>query len=858
MKKKKLKLKKIRFGISSFITVSFMMVLLMISIGFSSLTTTLSIDGKTAFEPIGMIRIMSIEQDNLVDATENGKRILSPDGININLDIEELSGTASYNVVIKNLGQTKKQLVDIEENIFSNDDMEYRLVGLEVNDVINPRSEVSFKIIFKYKDEINNITETRLNSELRFVFEDYTPIDAKAYFMQYNGENDLFGFDKTNITSFERNTTLTLSEVLNKSGVTIISNETNDNYHSDYQVYGWVENNKFYWWSEAELVYFHPDTFKAFSKFSKITTINLTGTSTEKIKNFAHFFDTDRVLKKIIGKIDTSGLELETTTFDFANDNDENSSSEKGVAYMFNDCNALTSVDLTGIDTTNAIDMKRMFGGCRNLGNIDISHFNTSNARSMYWMFRACNAMTNIDLSSFDTGNVESFNGMFLSATKVKTISFGDNFNTSSAANMARMFEANSSLTTIYASLDFIRSNNLVSNDMFKGATKLVGAAGYPYETKFNSSKTNKAYAQIASSTQSGYFTSTANYVKYTITYELNGASNNNPSYYTETSGTFKLNYPEKLGYIFLGWTGSNGETPEKDVTITDGTTGNLSYTAHFEPITYEIIYNGNGAIGTMENQVLTYDQEYTLSQNLFRYNNNEFIGWNTKQDGTGNSYTDMQEVRNLTTSSTLTLYAQWVIDNTSTVVFNVNGPCILNGENSNITGSTCQNYANDKFINSNVSLYSNDNYDKDFEVLMNIDHYSSNEQEVSQATLLNEMWEVNGKSTAGFLVRREYNNLYFLFRGGSTYQEKFSIPASSIYKIRIVRKNNNICYSINDQNLKYVYNFDNFDKQFDIPLYYGAADNNGTPWRYVKGTFSDMIIKIGTDDSIICDENTQ
>ena len=438
MKKKRVKLKKPKINITSFIAMSFVAVLMMLSVGFSAMSTSLSINGKAAFMPVGMIRVMSISQDNLIDADENSKSI-NVDSISVNVDINELSGSASYNVVIKNLGETNKQLVSIDDDIFSNDDMEYQLIGFNIDDVINARDEVTFKVVFKYKNGVSNITETRLNTKLIFRFEDYIPIDQPAYFKPYNGLESLFGMDKTGIVSFSRNTTLTQEEVLAKNGVTLIHNESNDEYNSNLPVYGWIEDNNFYWWSQAEKVYFHPDTLKAFAEFGSIVSVDLTGTSTEKMKNFAHFFDKDRLLVTIIGKIDTSGLVLENTSFNFASDNNENASSEKGLSYMFNDCNALTTVDLSAIDTTNAIDLKRMFGGCKKLGNIDISHFDTSNAKSMYWMFRNCTAMTEIDLSNFNTRNVQNFNGMFLSCTKLKTITFGDDFDTSSAVVMKQI-----------------------------------------------------------------------------------------------------------------------------------------------------------------------------------------------------------------------------------------------------------------------------------------------------------------------------------------------------------------------------------------------------------------------------------
>ena len=71
---------------------------------------------------------------------------------------------------------------------------------------------------------------------------------------------------------------------------------------------------------------------------------------------------------------------------------------------------------------------------------------------------------------------------------------------------------------------------------------------------------------------------------KYTITYNLNGGTEDerNIRTYAEVSLEYRLRNPERAGYIFTGWTGSNGSEPEKTVTIALGTTGNLTYTANW------------------------------------------------------------------------------------------------------------------------------------------------------------------------------------------------------------------------------------------------------------------------------------
>jgi len=78
----------------------------------------------------------------------------------------------------------------------------------------------------------------------------------------------------------------------------------------------------------------------------------------------------------------------------------------------------------------------------------------------------------------------------------------------------------------------------------------------------------------------------------YSISYNLNGGSisGQKTSYNVEQS--FTLPTPSKTGYTFTGWTGSNGNTKQKNVSISKGTTGNLSYTANWQINTYTVDVN--------------------------------------------------------------------------------------------------------------------------------------------------------------------------------------------------------------------------------------------------------------------------
>ena len=170
MRRKKINLKFNKYGILAGVLI---VALLTISVGFSALSTSLSINGSAAFTPVGMIRVMSISQDSLVSATGLSESI-TPNSIKTTIDFTNTNGTATYNVVIKNLGQIDYKFTGIEEILYSNNQTEYELIGLSEDDIIEAGESISFKVAFKYKTGITEPLVERLNTELKFLFEEYS------------------------------------------------------------------------------------------------------------------------------------------------------------------------------------------------------------------------------------------------------------------------------------------------------------------------------------------------------------------------------------------------------------------------------------------------------------------------------------------------------------------------------------------------------------------------------------------------------------------------------------------------------------------------------------------------------------
>ena len=77
--------------------------------------------------------------------------------------------------------------------------------------------------------------------------------------------------------------------------------------------------------------------------------------------------------------------------------------------------------------------------------------------------------------------------------------------------------------------------------------------------------------------------------INYTISYVLNGGTATNPTSYNVETATFTLNNPSKDHSDFLGWTGSNGDSPQLEVSIAKGSTGDKNYVANWLLHTYTL-----------------------------------------------------------------------------------------------------------------------------------------------------------------------------------------------------------------------------------------------------------------------------
>lgn len=166
----------------------------------------------------------------------------------------------------------------------------------------------------------------------------------------------------------------------------------------------------------------------------------------------------------------------------------------------------------------------------------------------------------------------------------------------------------------------------------------------------------------------------TANWkpIKYTIKYNLNGGSisNTNKTEYTIESETFTLTNPTRPGYMFNGWTGSNLSDKTYTVSISTGSTGNLSFAANYDANLNSLLFNANGGVGETPEMLIETDRTVKLNICAFSRKGYDFVGWATSQNGE-KVYSDGQNYT-MGVNSEYVLYAVWKIK-TYTIEYSLN-----------------------------------------------------------------------------------------------------------------------------------------------------------------------------------------
>ncbi|WP_171004996.1 InlB B-repeat-containing protein [Enterococcus hulanensis] len=428
-----------------------------------------------------------------------------------------------------------------------------------------------------------------------------------------------------------------------------------------------------------------------FSNCSQLRDLNVTGWNTNQVQDMKQMFYGCSELKELnVSGLNTSNVQSMDSMFSYCSQLKDlnlsgwNTSQVQDMRSMFNGCSQLQDLNVTGLNTSQVQDMRSMFSGCSELKELDLTDWNTNKVENMSRMFNECSQLKDLNLSDWDTSQLQDMDAMFLDCSELKELDLTD-WNTSNVENMRWMFGECSQLQDLNLSgwntsnvLDmgrmFYYSNNLskltLSSDFkFKNGHELrdlpnlSGKTTYhwvkdDYEADYDSTADfTTAHNNLTGASKNHVYTIQK---KHKVSFDLNGGSGNtpDPQYIFESKSADKPDYKGTKGdLIFDEWT-FNGDPFIFDTPITEP----IELTASWRKARYTIKFDANKGEGTMSDQELSVDEEQQLPANQFTRNGYDFGGWNKESDGGGDSYSDKEAVKNLSTTegAQVKLYAQW------------------------------------------------------------------------------------------------------------------------------------------------------------------------------------------------------
>ena len=424
--------------------------------------TNVTITDNDARYPWQMLNLEADGMKNLGFDIPKGSKGLMSD----NYDQESTtSRTVVTFTVEKLILLTFKYLVSSEE-----DDKATITLDSKTHGTISGIKEIEIKALLSAGKHSLNLSykKNRMykkGADRAFIYNLKTATTISDYVAQY---------DDTNTTlTFKKVTDANISDIVNNSVIV-------DQYNNVKEICTTLGNVtiKNIVFDESFKTYAPTSVKDFFKNCTALETIsNIENLNTANVTNMTSMFDNCQNLSSLnLSKFNTENV--------------------TNMSYMFDNCQNLSSLDLSKFNTAKVTNMYAMFTHCQNLSSLDLSKFNTANVTDMSWMFSDCQ-LSSLDLSNFNTEKVREMYNMFSFCQKLSSLNL-TNFNTEKVTNMGYMFNGCSDLTTIYASDKFIIAEFNNGYKMFYGCKLLKGAL-----PKYDENLTSSDYANYVN----GYFT---------------------------------------------------------------------------------------------------------------------------------------------------------------------------------------------------------------------------------------------------------------------------------------------------------------------------------------------------------------
>ena len=468
-----------------------MFLILSVSIGYSSFSTSLNITGLvTKVREKADIRITDLKLSNINNEGQSSYQEYNKENISVGVNLINSNSTVTYKVEITNIGNTEMGISSIEglpENL------EYELTDYTLKNKICDSNDSSkctlgaikeFYITIKYKENGYDSSNTSYDINLSFTFK-------QAYDVTYEGiTNNNYPTSvlegETLIVEF----TETIPKVVPYINETKVEEYTYES--NTITVENVTEDILLKYQEKAYLTKLTSGTyFKESSYLTKIKTITFQDTiDTAGVNNAIATYDLSKDQdKSIIGWIDSSynlyiGSEWDIYSTDLSyafrdmsgvtsiTFNNLNTSEATTMYSMFNGASSLTSLDVSSFNTAKVTSMKYMFTNMSSLTSLDVSNFDTSKVTNMAYMFDSLKSLTSLDISNFNTSNVTDMSFMFYYDDSLTSLNISS-FNTAKVTSMKYMFTNMSSLTSLDVS-NFDTSKVTSMERMFQGVSKIT------------------------------------------------------------------------------------------------------------------------------------------------------------------------------------------------------------------------------------------------------------------------------------------------------------------------------------------------------------------------------------------------
>ncbi len=310
-----------------------------------------------------------------------------------------------------------------------------------------PDQDVILKAIWAKPDlskTMDGTTHTRASS----LFDKGENVNAKI--KQLCGRSPSAFTDCWTITSIERADQLSTLVDINDDKYILSSAD------SSVPIYGWIDGETFYYYSDAENVYLNQNSSYMFNRLSQLKQVpGLSSVITSNATNMSSMFYEDLNLRNIdsLASWDVSNV----TT----------------MSYMFSDT-ALTNVDsLINWNTASLADASSFLSKTDNLESIEgLKYWNTSNLIYAANMFQEARMLSNINaFTNWDTSNLVNISHFLHEANSVESLEPFRNWRTSNLTTMDYAF-ANTDITNLDPLAGWNTSN----------VTNLTGTFAYSYQ----------------------------------------------------------------------------------------------------------------------------------------------------------------------------------------------------------------------------------------------------------------------------------------------------------------------------------------------------------------------------------------